>query len=79
MYRLSLMEIIGVASTAMTFSVVFTYLKAEQEDNFSWCLDSLKALMHGRLMSSVVVTDKDLVLVNAVKNIFPVSRYFLCR
>jgi len=45
-YWLPLMEIVGVTSTEMTFSVVFAYLKAEQKDNFSWYLDSLRSLMH---------------------------------
>ena len=91
-YQLLLMEIVGVTSTELTFSVAFVYLKAEHwidfyvafaylevkwEDNFSWCLDSLNALMHGRLMPYVIVTDKGLALVNAVKKIFHVSRYFL--
>jgi len=74
------MEIVGVTSTELTFSVAFAYLKAEHwidfyvafaylevkwEDNFSWCLDSLKSLMHGRLMPSIIIIDRDLVLMNA--------------
>jgi len=47
MYRLSLMEIIGVTSTEMTFSIVFAYVKNEWKDNSSWCLDRLRSLMHG--------------------------------
>ena len=60
MYQLLLMDIVGVISTDMIFSVAFAYLKVEREDNFSWHLDSLKCLMHDRLMSSIVVTDRDL-------------------
>ena len=45
-YQLPLMEIVGVTSTEMTFSVVFAYLETEREDDFSWCLDSLRLLMH---------------------------------
>jgi len=35
MYRSPLMEIVGVTSIDMTFSVTFAYLEAEREDNFS--------------------------------------------
>jgi len=63
----------------MTFSVVFIYLEAEWEDDFNWCLDSLKCLMHDHLMSSIVVTDRDLALMNVEERIFPTSRHFLCR
>jgi len=79
MYRLPLIEIVGVTSTDITFSVVFAYLDVEREDNFSWCLDSLKCQMHDRLMPSIIVNDKDLVLMNAIERIFPISRHFLCR
>ena len=79
MYRLPLTEMVGVTSIEMTFSVAFAYLKVEHEDNFNWCLDSLKTLIHDRLMPFVIVTDRDLALVNAVKKIFHVSCPFLCR
>jgi len=77
-YRLPLMKIVGVTSTEMTFSIVFAYLKDEREDNFSWCLDRLRSLMHGWQISFVIVTDRDLACINAVEKIFPKSHY-LCR
>ena len=79
MYRVPLIEIVGAISTDMTFSVAFAYLKAEQEDNFGWCLDSLKYLMHDRLIPSIVVTDRNLALMNIVKRIFSTYCHFLCR
>ena len=59
------MEIVEVTSTEMTFSSAFAYLEAEREDNFSWCLGSLRSLMDSQLLPSIVVTDKDLALMNA--------------
>ena len=64
-YKLSLIEIVEVTSTEMTFSSAFAYLEVEREDNFSWCLGSLRSLMDSRLLPSIVVTDKDLALMNA--------------
>ena len=78
-YRLPLMEIVGVISTELTFSVAFAYLEAEWKDNFSWCFDSLKSLMHGQLMPPAIVTDRDLVFINVIERIFSFSRHFLCR
>ena len=69
-YQLPLIETIGVTSTELTFFVSFAYLEAELEYNFSWCLDSLKSLMYVRVMASVIVTDRYLVLMNAIKRIF---------
>jgi len=73
------MEIVGVTSTEMTFSIAFAYLEAERKDNFCWCLDSLRSLMHGWNMPSVSITDRDLACMNAIEKIFPTSRHFLCR
>ncbi|XP_050889947.1 uncharacterized protein LOC127095278 [Lathyrus oleraceus] len=42
MYKLPLLEIIGVTSTKLTFSVDFTYLEHEKEENFKWALEKLK-------------------------------------
>ncbi|XP_038683031.1 uncharacterized protein LOC119983416 [Tripterygium wilfordii] len=33
-YRLSLLEIVGITSTNLTFSVAFVYLEAERKDNY---------------------------------------------
>jgi len=48
------MEINGVTSTEMNFSIAFAYLETEREDNFSWCLDRLRSLIHGWQISSVI-------------------------
>ena len=61
------MEIIGITSTEMTFSVALAYLEAEREDNFSWCLNRLRSLMHGWHMPSVIITDRDLAYMNAIE------------
>ncbi|XP_058751096.1 protein FAR1-RELATED SEQUENCE 5-like [Vicia villosa] len=43
-YRLPLLEIVGVTSTKLTFSVSFAYLEHEREENFTWALEGLKEL-----------------------------------
>ncbi|XP_004506933.1 uncharacterized protein [Cicer arietinum] len=40
--RMSLLEIIGVISTEMTFCVEFAYLPSKCDDNFTWALQMLK-------------------------------------
>ncbi|KAL5128741.1 hypothetical protein HKD37_14G040929 [Glycine soja] len=63
-YKLSasLLDIVGVTPTGMTFSVAFSYLEGE--------LDALPG---------VIVTDKDLSLMNAVKIVFPDATNLLCQ
>ncbi|KEH23062.1 hypothetical protein MTR_7g065910 [Medicago truncatula] len=46
-HRMPLFEIVGCTSTKMTYSVGFTFLHFELEDNFAWELTILKGLRLG--------------------------------
>lgn len=43
-YRLPLLEIVGVTSTKLTFSIAFVYLESERSNNFIWALKRLQGL-----------------------------------
>ncbi|KAH1205885.1 Protein FAR1-RELATED SEQUENCE 6 [Glycine max] len=79
-YRLPLLDFVGVTPTAMTFSAGFAYLEAERVNNIVWALERFRGLFlrHNRL-PLVIVTDRDLALMNAVKTVFPESTNLLCR
>ncbi|KAH1212597.1 Protein FAR1-RELATED SEQUENCE 5 [Glycine max] len=79
-YRLPLLDFVGVTPTAMTFSAGFAYLEAERVNNIVWALERFRGLflIHDRL-PLVIVTDRDLALMNAVKTVFPESTNLLCR
>jgi hypothetical protein len=79
-YRLPLLEMVGVTSTDLTYSIAFAYLESERADNFVWalgCLRSLIATEDG--VPQVIVTDRDMALLNAVTEVFPTSRNLLCQ
>ena len=79
-YRLPLLEIVGVTSTELTFSVAFAYLESERTDNFTWALQKLRELIvRHDAMPHVIVTDRDIALMNAVESVFPTSRNLLCQ
>ncbi|RZC29485.1 Aquaporin PIP1-2 [Glycine soja] len=79
-YRLPLLDFVVVTPTAMTFSAGFAYLEAERVNNIVWTLERFRGLFlrHDRL-PLVIVTDRDLALMNAVKTVFPESTNLLCR
>ncbi|RZB74634.1 putative protein FAR1-RELATED SEQUENCE 10, partial [Glycine soja] len=79
-YRLPLLDFVGVTPTTMTFSAGFAYLEAERVNNIVWALERFRGLFlrHDRL-PLVIVTDRDLTLMNAVKTVFPESTNLLCR
>lgn len=79
-YRLPLLEIVGVASTELTFSVAFAYLEFERVDNLTWVLEKLRGLiLKDDAIPQVIVTDRDISLMTAVQTIFPTSTNLLCQ
>ncbi|XP_028103953.1 uncharacterized protein LOC114303001 [Camellia sinensis] len=79
LYRLPLLETVGVTSTHMTFSVAVAYLQIERVDNYAWALQTLRDLMDNSVLPEVIVTDRELALMNAIDNTFLNARHLLCR
>ncbi|XP_028068917.1 uncharacterized protein LOC114271500 [Camellia sinensis] len=63
----------------MTFSVATAYLQIEQDDNYAWALQTLHDLMDDNDLPEVIVTDRELALMNAIENTFPNAGHLLCR
>ncbi|XP_027934490.1 uncharacterized protein LOC114189955 [Vigna unguiculata] len=79
-YRLPLLEIVGVTSTGLTFSAAFAFLSSEKQNNFIWALERLRGLfMTSEGGPQVIVTDRDLALMNVVGMVFPECYHLLCR
>ena len=78
-YKMPLFEIIGVTSTDMTYSIGFSFMTSEKADNFTWALQMLlKLLKPNSYMPKVVVTDRDMTLMNVVANDLPDNSAILC-
>ena len=78
-YMLPLLEIVGVTSIRLTFSVAFVLLSTERENNFIWTLQRLKELFfRGDVYPQVIVNDRDLALMNAISVVFPEATNILC-
>ncbi|KAL5161690.1 PKS-NRPS hybrid synthetase [Glycine soja] len=79
-YRLPLLDFVGVTPMTMTFSAGFAYLEAERVNNIAWALERFRGLfLSNDRLPLVIVTDRDLALMNAVKTVFPESTNLLCR
>ncbi|XP_058756891.1 protein FAR1-RELATED SEQUENCE 5-like [Vicia villosa] len=79
MYRIPLLEIVGVRSTKLTFSVAFGCLEHEREDYLSWTFETLKELFSSeKLLPKVVVADRELALMNAMESVFPNATHLWC-
>ena len=80
MTRLLLLDFVGVTPTGMTFSASFAYLERERLNNMVWALEQFQGLFLRRdALPEVIVTDRDLALMNAVKTVFHEFTNLLCR
>ena len=80
MYKLSLLNFVGVTPTGMTFSAGFAYLEGERVNNIVWTLERFRGLfLRNDCFPIVIVTDRDLALMNALKIVFPKCTNLLCR
>ncbi|KAM1005739.1 hypothetical protein ACFX1T_002602 [Malus domestica] len=78
-YHYPLLEVVGVTSTDITFSVAFVFLDSEKEDNYIWALSKLRGVMVECPMPNVIVTDMDLPLMRAIEVVFPTAKNLLCK
>lgn len=77
-YQVSLVEIVGVTSTNMTFCIAFVFMHKQKESNYIWALNRLKSTIDC-ICPRVIVTDRELALMNACKIVFPDAKQLLCR
>ncbi|KAL5178715.1 hypothetical protein HKD37_01G000174 [Glycine soja] len=67
-YKLPLLDFVRVTPTRMTFSTSFAYLEGEHLNNVVWALEQFRGIFLRRdALPRVVVTDRDLALMNAMK------------
>jgi len=79
-YRLSLLEIVWVTSTWLTFSTGFAFISSEGESNFTWALERLRGLfMTSKGGPQVIVSDRNLALMNAIGTVFLDCYHLICR
>ena len=64
----------------MTFFVGFAYLEGEHVNNIVWALEWFRDLfLRNDRLPVVIVTNRDLALMNAAKTVFPECTNLLCR
>jgi hypothetical protein len=79
MYQIPLLEVVGVTSTKLTFSIAFAYLEHEREENFTWALERLQDLFYSeKLIPNVIVTDRELALMHVIETVYLNASHMLC-
>ncbi|XP_047149552.1 uncharacterized protein LOC124821675 [Vigna umbellata] len=66
--------------TGLTYSAAFAFLSSERQNNFTWALQKLSGLfLTSEADPQVIVSHRDLSLMNSIGNVFPQSYQLLCR
>ena len=70
----------GHTALGTSFYIAFAFLESEEEVDFIWVLEKLKALYRhlGLRDPCVIVIDRDLVLMNAIAIVFAMAVILLC-
>ena len=77
-YKMPLFAMVGITSTAKTFSIAHCFLYKEMEDNYQWALSKLKSLFEPHDIPSVFITDRESAVIKAIRGVFPDARHMLC-
>nr|XP_043615727.1 protein FAR1-RELATED SEQUENCE 5-like [Erigeron canadensis] len=77
-YKMPLLDIIGSSCFNTSFYSGFVFLETEDEENYIWALTTFKKLFGEGNQPSLLVTNRELALINGIKNIFPTATNLLC-
>jgi len=78
-YRMSLLEVVGITSTSLTFFSYILFTSSRKGNNFLWALDKLKRLFsRADSYLRMVVWNRDIALMNAIRIVFHEAYNLLC-
>ncbi|KAD3338637.1 hypothetical protein E3N88_34158 [Mikania micrantha] len=78
-YRLPFIQFVGVTCTHQTFSIAHAFVSKEREENYVWVLEMAKSMLNKCMEPRVIITDRDLAVMNACRKVFPEAAKYLCR
>ncbi|XP_071699208.1 protein FAR1-RELATED SEQUENCE 5-like [Rutidosis leptorrhynchoides] len=77
-YHMPLLDIIGVSCFNTSFYSGFAFLEREDEESYIWALNAFKKILGSENQPSVIMTDRELALMNAISKVFPAATNLLC-
>ena len=76
-FKISLLNVVGLAGLDTTFHVAFVFLRGEQEAGYHWALQQPKE--HLPTSPKIFFTDRELPLMNAIAAVFSDGQHLLCQ
>ncbi|KAK8930849.1 hypothetical protein KSP39_PZI016804 [Platanthera zijinensis] len=78
-FRMPLLCIVGVTSTNQTFYSAFAFISNETQSSYVWALDCFRSFFNEHSLPQVIVTDREIALMNVVAVLFPKAKNILCK
>lgn len=78
--RMPMLDVVGITATLQTFPIAIGFLDKETETDYRWMLETLRRIMSdfNVELPSVLITDRELALTKACKDIFAHSCQIIC-
>ena len=73
-FSIPLLYVVGIDSLSYTFTVALFLLDQETEGDYIWAVNILKGLFPKGVFPSVIATDSEVALINALRLSFPAIR-----
>ncbi|KAK9668986.1 hypothetical protein RND81_13G100900 [Saponaria officinalis] len=73
-YKFPLVEMIGMTPTNHNFTIAYAIMEGENKEYYVWMLEKLRSLLLDGVFPTVIVTDRELGLMNVIPLVFPYSR-----
>ncbi|KAG5566439.1 hypothetical protein RHGRI_002122 [Rhododendron griersonianum] len=77
-YKMPLLDIVGVSSFNGSFYSCFAFMQKEEEGDYVWALERFKKLLGHDQQPLVILSDRELALMNAIQLVFPGTAHVLC-
>ncbi|KAL3526335.1 hypothetical protein ACH5RR_010991 [Cinchona calisaya] len=77
-YNMPLLEIVSVKSFNTSFYSFFWRWKKKEENDYIWALERFRKILGVGSDPSIIVSDRELALMNAIEIVFPSTKNLLC-
>ncbi|GJT79364.1 PKS-NRPS hybrid synthetase [Tanacetum coccineum] len=77
-FNMPLLDIIRVSCFNTSFYSGFAFLQKEDKDSYVWALSTFRKFLGDKNQPFVIITDRELALMNAIEEVFPSTTTLLC-
>jgi hypothetical protein len=77
-FKMLLLNIVSTTCLDSNFHAAFCFLAKEEEGDYIWAMEQLKELFLLGMRVWAFVTDREIAVINACRNVFPAAARLLC-